>query len=217
MHIVRTTVIAVAVLALGTWSSARLTAGGQKPANPANAHQMPMPGKAMMPSAMTRDQKIANATSAAPASISAKATVLDYPAKEGDKPSVLRAGTNGWTCLPDIPDTDGSDPMCLDQTWMKWFEAYSSKTPPEITGIGIGYMTAPGGARYSNSDPYAKTATPGNQWSHHAPHMMIVVPDMKSLDGISTDPNNGGPYVMFKGTPYAHIMVPTTAPMHMMK
>ena len=23
------------------------------------------------------------------------------------------------------------------------------------------------------------------------------------------DPENGGPYVMWKGTPYAHIMVPT--------
>jgi hypothetical protein len=42
---------------------------------------------------------------------------------------------------------------------------------------------------------------------------MIVVPDLKSLDGISTDPHNGGPYVMYKGTPYAHIMAPITAPM----
>ena len=28
------------------------------------------------------------------------------------------------------------------------------------------------------------------------------------LEGISTDPQNGGPYVMWKGTPYAHVMVP---------
>lgn len=40
---------------------------------------------------------------------------------------------------------------------------------------------------------------------------MIVVPDLKSLAGMSTDPANGGPYVMFAGTPYAHIMAPTTA------
>ena len=25
---------------------------------------------------------------------------------------------------------------------------------------------------------------------------------------LPTDPNRGGPYVMWKGTPYAHIMVP---------
>jgi hypothetical protein len=37
---------------------------------------------------------------------------------------------------------------------------------------------------------------------------MIVVPDVTSLEGMSTDPNNGGPYVMYAGTPYAHIMAP---------
>ena len=28
--------------------------------------------------------------------------------------------------------------------------------------------------------------------------------------GLSTDPKNGGPWVMWKGTPYAHIMAPVT-------
>jgi hypothetical protein len=37
------------------------------------------------------------------------------------------------------------------------------------------------------------------------------VPDLKSLHGISTDPRNGGPYVMYPGTPYAHIMTPITS------
>jgi len=84
-----------------------------------------------------------------------------------------------------------------------------SKTTPMVGSVGIGYMIAPGGAKASNSDPYAMKPTSDNQWAHHPPHMMIVVPDLKSLDGISTDPANGGPYVMFKGTPYAHIMAPT--------
>jgi hypothetical protein len=44
---------------------------------------------------------------------------------------------------------------------------------------------------------------------------MVLVPDLRLLDGVSTDPNNGGPFVMWKGTPYAHIMVPTPlAPKH---
>jgi hypothetical protein len=37
---------------------------------------------------------------------------------------------------------------------------------------------------------------------------MIIVPDIKILEGISDDPNNGRPYVMWKGTPYVHIMIP---------
>lgn len=158
---------------------------------------------------MTKDQKIANAMSAGPLSVAGKATILDWPAKEGEKPAVLRAGSNGWTCLPDMPQTQGSDPMCLDKSWMVWVDAYLAHKPVQVSTVGIGYMTAPGGAFQSSSDPYATTKTPDNQWVHHPPHVMILVPDLKALQGISTDPNNGGPYVMFAGTPYAHIMAPT--------
>jgi RES domain-containing protein len=63
----------------------------------------------------------------------------------------------------------------------------------------------------SNTDPYAMKQTMDNQWGHHKPHMMIVVPDVKALDGMSTHPNNGGPYVMYAGTPYAHIMAPISS------
>jgi len=166
---------------------------------------MPMTGNGMM---MTKEQKIGNAMTAAPDSISAKATVLDWPAKEGEKPTVLRTGSNGWTCLPDMPDTKGNDPMCLDQSWMKWVDAYMAHKAPQILTVGVGYMIAPGGGWGSNTDPYAGTETKDNQWSLHPPHVMILSPDLKSLENISTDPHNGGPYVMFKGTPYAHIMAP---------
>ena len=212
MHIVRIAFVGVAGLALAGLLSGSLAAGGQSTTKAMDSHKMPVAsaGKMTGSSSMTRDQKIANATSAAPASISAKAAILDWPAKEGDAPVVLRAGTNGWNCLPDMPDTQGNDPMCLDGPWMKWVEGYMSKTAPKITSVGIGYMMAPGGSHGSNSDPYAMSSTTDNHWAHHPPHMMIVVPDFKSLEGISTDPHNGGPYMMYKGTPYAHIMAPTT-------
>ena len=212
MHIVRTTTIGVTGLAFAALLSASLIAGGQAAGKPHDSHNMPMTGHRMMAgkSAMTRDQKIANAMSAAPAAVSEKATILDWPAKEGDSPSVLRPGTNGWNCLPDMPDTEGNDPMCLDAMWMKWVEAYMAKSTPQVTSVGIGYMMAPGGSHGSNTDPYAMAASPANQWAHHPPHMMIVVPDLKALDGFSTDPSNGGPYVMYTGTPYAHIMAPTS-------
>jgi hypothetical protein len=157
---------------------------------------------------MTTAQKIANAMSAGPSSISGKATILDWPAKEGDKPAVLRAGSNGWTCLPDMPDTEGNDPACLDEAWMQWVDAYLAKKTPALTRVGVSYMTAPGGSWGSNTDPYAMQKTMDNHWGHHQPHLMIVVPDVKSLEGMSIDPNNGGPYVMYAGTPYAHIMAP---------
>ena len=37
---------------------------------------------------------------------------------------------------------------------------------------------------------------------------MVLVPNPAELDGVSTDPYGGGPFVMWKGTPYVHIMVP---------
>jgi len=159
---------------------------------------------------MTKAQKIKNALTAAPSSIAAKATILDWPAKEGAAPDVLQEGSNGWSCLPDMPDSDGNDPMCIDAPWLKWVDALLSKQAPKIDRVGIGYMIAPGGAWASNSDPYGMTKTATNQWSFHPAHVMIVVPNVKDLAGISTDPANGGPYVMFAGTPYAHIMAPTS-------
>src|ERR1051326_6423899 len=205
MRIVTTTVLGLTGIGVAVWLSTTLAARDQTAAPPTMSRMMPM-----AKSTMTSAQKIAMAMSAAPASLAAKATVLDWPAKEGAAPVVLRPGTNGWSCFPDMPDTKGNDPMCLDKPWMNWVDAYLAHTPPKATSVGIGYMTAPGGAWGSNTDPYAMAEAPGNQWGLHKPHLMILVPDLKSLEGISTDPGNGGPYVMYAGTPYAHIMAPVT-------
>jgi hypothetical protein len=99
------------------------------------------------------------------------------------------------------------DPMCIDSTWEAWLSAYLTKGTPRLTKPGISYMLA-SDSEGSNSDPYATKATPDNHWHKYGPHMMLVYPDAAMYEGMSTDPNNGGPYVMWKGTPYAHIMVP---------
>ena len=38
--------------------------------------------------------------------------------------------------------------------------------------------------------------------------MMLMPKDPSSLDGQSSDYTTGAPYVMFQGTPYAHLMIP---------
>jgi hypothetical protein len=79
------------------------------------------------------------------------------------------------------------------------------------SGFGLAYMLAgdPSGGGASNIDPFATAATADNQWVVEGPHVMILVPDPAMLESMSTDPDSGGPYVMWKGTPYAHIMMPT--------
>ncbi len=156
------------------------------------------------PSHAKHPDKIANAMSAAPASIANGATVSDWDG------TMLRKGTNAWTCMPDNPDTPGNDPMCLDAPWLAWAHAWMNKQKPEYSTMGFGYMLA-GSSPESNTDPYATGPTPTNQWiSESIPHIMIIVPDHRMLEGLTTDPHNGGPWVMWKGTPYVHIMVPTT-------
>jgi hypothetical protein len=63
----------------------------------------------------------------------------------------------------------------------------------------------------SNTDPYATGPTSSNEWVVSPPHIMVLYTDPKMLDVYPTDPKNGGPWVMWKGTPYAHLMVPVAA------
>jgi hypothetical protein len=149
---------------------------------------------------------IANALSAAPASIAVGATVKGHDGR------VLRQGTNDWVCLPDMPDLPNDSPMCLDAPWRALIDAWMNKRTPHVTQVGFGYMLQ-GDMPVSNTDPFARTPTPTNQWIQHGdPHMMVFIPDLRLLEGMSTDPTSGGPYVMWKGTPYAHIMLPGTRP-----
>lgn len=160
----------------------------------------------------TDEWKIESAESAAPASVAADATIMDWPAEEGGEMRELRAGSNGFTCLPHNPGTDGAFAMCLDGPWMSWAEAYMSQTEPEFDRVGVSYMLA-GDAGVSNVDPYDYGGpTADNEWVESGPHVMVLVPDAAALEGFPTDPDTGGPYLMWRDTPYAHIMVPLDEP-----
>lgn len=152
--------------------------------------------------------KIESAMSAAPKSIAEKATIKDWPSEEGGEMIMLREGSNEFTCLPDMPGTPGNDPMCLDEPWLKWADAWMNKTDVTITKMGFGYMLQ-GGTPESNVDPYAEGPTEDNEWITDAvPHLMILVPDPQMLEGLPRTPDSGGPWVMWDGTPYVHIMAP---------
>lgn len=156
----------------------------------------------------TDDALIQNAMSAAPPSISANAMIMGWPAEEGGKMPVLREGSNGWTCFPDMPEKPGTA-MCLDEPWMEWADAWMNKREPNYTRMGFGYMLQEPEVGESNVDPFATGPTPDNEWIEDGvPHLMIIVPDEQTLEGLPTDPASGGPWVMWKDTPYVHIMAP---------
>ena len=147
--------------------------------------------------ARTLEDKIANATSAAPAPIAQDATILDYPEEWPgnwpDEPAPqlieLRAGDNGWTCIVDIPDTPGNDPMCLNDTYLEVLMARYNLVDSPSTGVGFGYMLQGGGPVGS------------------PPHMMVFVPESnESFNAFGTEPGPF-PWIMFPETSHQHLMV----------
>ena len=88
--------------------------------------------------AMSDEELIANATSAAPEAVAQDATVMAMDAQ--GKMRTLREGSNNFTCMPDNPPSPGNDPMCLDQNGMEWAHAWMTKTAPPEGKVGFGYM-----------------------------------------------------------------------------
>lgn len=154
------------------------------------------------------DQKlIRSAMQAAPAKVSAKAKVVAMEA--GGSMRTVRAGSNGFTCMPDNPATPGPDPMCMDAAAMDWVHAWIGKKAPATGKIGFMYMLA-GGTDASNIDPYATKPTKKNHWVKTGPHVMIVGADpaFYAMYPKDAEPDTSVPYVMWPGTPYQHLMIP---------
>jgi hypothetical protein len=154
---------------------------------------------------MTDAQIIANAASAAPASIGRNATVIATDGAGRMRP--LRRGTNGWTCMPDDPNTPANDPMCVDRNGMLWATAWMGHKMPPAGKPGLAYMLQ-GAADASNTDAYATKPARGASWVRTGPHIMILDRNAAAASGYPGGPNpdTSKPYVMFAGTPYAHIM-----------
>jgi hypothetical protein len=149
---------------------------------------------------------IESAMAAAPASVAKDATIVE--AQPDGSMKTLREGGNGWTCMPDSPATPGPDPMCMDKNGGAWAAAWIGKTAPADGVPGLIYMLA-GGTDASNTDPYAKAPTQGGDWIKTGPHIMVVG-SKAMLAGYPSgpSPDTKAPYVMWAGTPYAHLMIP---------
>jgi len=156
--------------------------------------------------AASDQQLIDSALRAAPRAVAAHAAVA--AAQPDGSMRTLRKGSNGFTCLPDEPDTPGPDPMCMDASALAWANAWMGHKAPPAGKVGLMYMLA-GGTDASNTDPYAKTAA-GNHWIKTGPHVMVVGADpaFYAMYPKQADPDTGAPYVMWAGTPYQHLMVP---------
>ena len=145
--------------------------------------------------------KIARAMSAGPVDIANSARIIDADAH--GKTIVLREGHNGFTCMPGNPKVIGDPPMCADAAAMQWsadFKAHKAK--PTNTEPGIVYMLA-GATQRSDRDPYDKTSPA----VAIGPHWMIMWPFDPNTTGLPTTHKPIGAYIMWAGSPYAHLHV----------
>ena len=145
--------------------------------------------------------QIARAMSAGPPAIGAHATIVDMDAK--GKPIVLRPGTNGFTCYIGHAHTIADDPFCADAAGMQWtYDWMAHKAKPTNTTPGVIYMLA-GGTDWSANDPWATKGASIREPAHY----MIMWPFTAKASGLTTKVKNDGTWIMWAGTPYAHLMV----------
>ena len=159
--------------------------------------------------------KIWALSTAAPSHLASNCTVIDSDGK-----TVLREGTNGWTAMAGNPrgmsdpengwkDPHEAMPMVMDAQAMKWISAFVSGKKPELDRDGWMYMLH-GDMGEDNTKPLVlkKEDAEEGKFIESGPHLMLMPKDPSSLEGLTSDFNSGGPYIMFEGTGYDHVMIP---------
>ena len=145
--------------------------------------------------------KIRRAMSAGPEEIARSARIVD--ADGNGNTTVLREGSNGFTCMPGNPEVIGDPPMCVDAASLQWFaDAKAHKPKPTNTVPGITYMLA-GATQRSDSDPNDKTSPA----IRVGPHWMIMWPFDPMTTGLPVTHRDHDAYIMWAGSPYAHLHV----------
>jgi hypothetical protein len=193
MNSVKMSLVLVTLLAGG------LLANGTNPAGAVWA-QAPDRGSAK-DSGETPQAKTTRALSAGPTEVTKGARIVDTDAQ--GKTTVLREGSNGFTCMPGNPKVVGEPPLCADAASLQWFADFKAHKPkPTNTVPGITYMLA-GATQRSDSDPYDQTSEPMTI----GPHWMIMWPFDPKTSGLPAAYKPTGTFIMWAGTPYAHVHV----------
>lgn len=149
----------------------------------------------------TTQPEIAQAMSAGPIDVAKSAKIVDTDAH--GKVVVLREENNGFTCMPGDPRAVGDPPMCADAAAMQWSADFKARKPkPTNTVPGIIYMLA-GATQRSDTDP-GDTTSPAIPIG---PHWMILWPFDPKATGLPAMHKPTGAYIMWAGSPYAHLHV----------
>jgi len=143
----------------------------------------------------SKEAQIARAMAAGPTSVTGSARIEGSDAR--GKKTILREGNNGFTCLPGNPKVVGRSASCSNQAAQQWSaDLAAGKPTPSNTVPGIIYMQAGATERSASG----ATVRIGPQW-------MILWPFDPKASGLSATRKGTGAYVLWPGTPYAHLHI----------
>jgi hypothetical protein len=165
-------------------------------------------------------QQIAAALLAAPKELRQDATVLGYLSK--GKLVELRKGTGPMICLASNPEEKQFHVACYHRSLepfmargralraegvtgdrvdsVRFAEARSGKLPMPPSAAMLYSLTGPAGS-FDSATGTAPKATP---------LFVVYIPNATAAStGLSAEPVEGGPWIMWPGTPKAHIMLPS--------
>ncbi len=155
--------------------------------------------------ALSEKEQTTLALSAAPKHISKEAGVMVFGA-DGTLTEV-RKSENGFTCIPTVMNLPDPDPICMDGAAHQWMTDIMNNAPkPSNTIPGIAYM-ARGGSHFEKNKKIVMQKEAGAQVVKEPPHWMVMWPFDAGTTKLPTSPNPSGAYVMFDGSPYAHLMI----------
>lgn len=171
---------------------------------------------AMLGQAPPPEHQIAVAVMAAPEELRAGATVFGYSAK--NELVTLRQGTNELICLASDPRREAFNVACYHKELDPFMARGRELTAEGVTGqkrhdiryeeITSGKLAMPTEARMlyvftgAKFDPgTGEVEKPYLRWVVYTPYAT------QESTGLSTKPAEGSPWLMFPGTPGAHIMI----------
>ncbi len=155
--------------------------------------------------AMSEKEQTALALSAAPAHIAKEAGVMVFGA-DGTLTEAKKS-ENGFTCVPTVLNLPDPDPMCMDGAAYQWLTDLMNHAPkPSNTVPGVAYM-ARGGSHFEKDKKVVTQMEAGAKVVKEPPHWMMMWPFDPAATKLPTAPNPSGSYIMFDGSPYAHLMI----------
>lgn len=168
------------------------------------------------------DAQIAGAVQAAPADQRETATVVGFDA--AGKHTTLRKGTGTLVCLADDPAQAGFSVACyhkdLDPFMARGRELAAAGTRGRGPAEDVRYKEIAAGTLQMPTAPTLLTIVQGSAFDTASrtvtdsyTRWVIYTPGATpELTGVPTTPGPGAPWLMFPGTPGAHIMISPARP-----